>query len=466
MSEQAADTTTTVATPTVVTTQRVGVTSTTTEEAPAAAAAAVTAAVATTTVDPTAAADQGDTAATAPVVTRDASLSTSSARAWPRTARNYELRSTVGVGAMASVVHEAVVVDDEGVVDAAFPMPVAMKVYDLQRYPGDLARLQRELAILRGAAHANLVRMYASFVDDNCLYVIMPLYTCGSVKLYLNQLQPGGVVDEKLIATVLRDVLLALVHLHSTLIIHRDVKCSNIFVGECGAALLGEFGSHSASAAAGGAARTFVGTPHWMAPEVAENADTGYNEKCDIWSLGISALEFAYGIAPYAKFSQMKAMIMTLTKAPPTVDTYERPERTTLVSPSFRAFLDACLCKEADDRPSANELLSHAFIADNVGIVFVVTDATVCFVSSQSSMTRISLSTMTALRHQSAHKCVYFNSKQAQDAAYVVSTLVATLPPGYLKSAAVAAAAPAAAATVEATPAVDRVSSSASLYDN
>merc|ERR1719229_1061357 len=102
---------------------------------------------------------------------------------------------------------------------------------------------------------------------------------------------------EEEICVVMRETLRGLMYLHSNKLIHRDIKSGNILLNRKGQCKLADFGISKAFENTINAAKTVIGTPYWMAPEVF--TDGKYNTKADIWSLGITAIEMAVGKPPH-----------------------------------------------------------------------------------------------------------------------------------------------------------------------
>ncbi|KAM0055556.1 putative protein kinase STE-STE20-Fray family [Helianthus debilis subsp. tardiflorus] len=268
---------------------------------------------------------------------------------FPVNAEDYKLYEEVGEGVSASV-YRALCVPLNTI--------VAIKVLDLEKCNNDLDGIRREVQTMSLINHPNLLRSYCSFTTGHNLWVVMPFMAGGSCLHIMKTSFPEG-FEEPVIATVLREVLKALVYLHAHGHIHRDVKAGNILVDNNGSIKLADFGVSACMFDTGDRQRsrnTFVGTPCWMAPEVMQQLH-GYDFKADIWSFGITALELAHGHAPFSKYPPMKVLLMTLQNAPPGLD-YERDKK---FSKSFKDLVAACLVKDPKKRPSSDKLLKHPF---------------------------------------------------------------------------------------------------------
>ncbi|XP_011098468.1 serine/threonine-protein kinase BLUS1 [Sesamum indicum] len=272
-----------------------------------------------------------------------------SEKKYPLTAKDYKLYEEVGEGVSATVYRALCVPLNE---------IVAIKVLDLEKCNNDLDGIRREVQTMILIDHPNVLRAHCSFTTGHNLWVVMPYMAGGSCLHIMKSAFPEG-FEEPVIATLLREVLKALVYLHAHGHIHRDVKAGNILIDSNGAVKLADFGVAACMFDTGDRQRsrnTFVGTPCWMAPEVMQQLH-GYDFKADIWSFGITALELAHGHAPFSKYPPMKVLLMTLQNAPPGLD-YERDKR---FSKSFKDLVAACLVKDPKKRPSSEKLLKHPF---------------------------------------------------------------------------------------------------------
>lgn len=143
--------------------------------------------------------------------------------------------------------------------------------------------------------HKNILAEFISFVDNQSLWIVMPLIEAGSLYDVMKKVRPSnapGIPDEVVIATLLKETLEGLAYLHNNKQMHRDIKAGNILLDFSGNVFLSDYGV-SASLKKGKKQNTLVGTPSWMAPEVC--SQSGHDEKADIWSLGITLIEICEG---------------------------------------------------------------------------------------------------------------------------------------------------------------------------
>lgn len=168
-----------------------------------------------------------------------------------------------------------------------------------------------------------------------------------------------GPCTEQQIAYVCRETLLGLQYLHDRGKMHRDIKGANILLTDNGDVKLADFGVSAQITATINKRKSFIGTPYWMAPEVAAvERKGGYNHLCDIWAVGITSIELAELQPPMFDLHPMRALFLMSKSGfkPPTLKEKE------LWSPIFHSFVKVALTKNPKKRPNAERLLQHPFV--------------------------------------------------------------------------------------------------------
>lgn len=297
--------------------------------------------------------------------------------------------------------------------------PCAIKVSS--SHP-DVEQLFKEIRLLALCKHPNVLRILATFTlppDYQRIALVTPLISGGSLAGILdwrsrlattpksNHTFKFGIghkrkeeedghtgLEEEEIKAIAKQVLEGLKYLHERGYIHRDLKAGNLLVDDDGTILLADLGvggdmnlppspiskksrrtgveeirfeptmvnrlgpgkaaSMMPTEEDWGRRKSFVGTPNWMAPEVI--LGRRYDSKADIWSLGITILELAYGTVPGSKIKSKDILTRIITEPPPTLDRMGKFSR------HMREFVDTCLVREPDGRPTSAQLLEHCWL--------------------------------------------------------------------------------------------------------
>ncbi|XP_013873021.1 mitogen-activated protein kinase kinase kinase kinase 3 isoform X4 [Austrofundulus limnaeus] len=232
----------------------------------------------------------------------------------------------------------------------------AIKVIKLE--PGeDFAVVQQEILMMKDCKHSNIVAYFGSYLRRDKLWISMEYCGGGSLQdIY----HVTGPLSESQIAYMSRETLQGLYYLHSKGKMHRDIKGANILLTDNGYIKLADFGVSAQITATLAKRKSFIGTPYWMAPEVAAvERKGGYNQLCDIWAVGITAIELAELQPPMFDLHPMRALFL-MTKS-----NFQPPKLKDKIkwTNNFHHFVKLALTKNPKKRPTAEKLLQHPFVS-------------------------------------------------------------------------------------------------------
>ncbi|KAJ3424911.1 sterile20-like kinase isoform b-related [Anaeramoeba flamelloides] len=217
----------------------------------------------------------------------------------------------------------------------------------------DIQELIAEIEIMKQLDHENIVKYYGTYFHNDCLWIIMECCDGGSCIDLYEKLREG--LNEEYAAAIIYGSLAGLVYFHGQKKIHRDIKGGNILLTKEGKVKLADFGVSAQLTPLIEKRNTKIGTPYWMAPEVIEQTN-GYDEKCDIWSLAITAIELCEAQVPRMDMHPMRVIFMIPKSDPPTLT------NPNMFSKELNDFLTKSLQKDPKKRPSAKELLKHPWM--------------------------------------------------------------------------------------------------------
>jgi len=220
-----------------------------------------------------------------------------------------------------------------------------------------LTEIEKEINVLKQCRHPNIVAYYGTKIQNDQIWIIMDYCGVGSVKDIIKISQ--DTLTEKQAQYVLKGTIKGLLCLHTNNILHLDIKSANILMTDDADVKLADFGVSTQLSHPYLTATQYVGSPLFMAPEVVMKDK--YNNRADIWSLGITAIEMVEGDPPNTDIDCIEKLPLLAERDPPTL------KKKKMWSNPFPEFLAALLVKDQNARPSALELQAHPFLLATVG---------------------------------------------------------------------------------------------------
>ncbi|XP_074132586.1 serine/threonine-protein kinase Nek1 isoform X14 [Sminthopsis crassicaudata] len=214
---------------------------------------------------------------------------------------------------------------------------------------------RKEVEVLANMKHPNIVLYRESFEENGSLYIVMDYCEGGDLYKRINA-QKGVLFPEDQIMDWFVQICLALKHVHDRKILHRDIKSQNIFLTKDGTVQLGDFGIARVLNSTLELARTCIGTPYYLSPEICENKP--YNNKSDIWALGCVLYEMCTLKHAFEAGNMKNLVLKIISGSFPPVSLHYSYDLRSLLSHLFK--------RNPKDRPSVNSILERSFIAKRI----------------------------------------------------------------------------------------------------
>ncbi|XP_018090639.1 serine/threonine-protein kinase WNK4 isoform X2 [Xenopus laevis] len=222
-------------------------------------------------------------------------------------------------------------------------------------------RFSEEVEMLKGLQHPNIVRFYDSWKTtvkgQICIVLVTELMTSGTLKTYLKRFKE---MKLKVLQRWSRQILKGLHFLHTRCppIIHRDLKCDNIFItGPTGFVKIGDLGLATLKSAS--FAKSVIGTPEFMAPEMYEEK---YDEAVDVYAFGMCMLEMATSEYPYSECQNAAQIYRKVTSGMKPDSFYK------VKVPELKEIIEGCIRMNKNERYTIQDLLEHSFFQEDTGV--------------------------------------------------------------------------------------------------
>jgi serine/threonine protein kinase len=218
--------------------------------------------------------------------------------------------------------------------------------------PKERSEAVKEAMLLKRMDHPNIVRFQEVFMTrKGRLCIVMDYADGGDVHIIVKK-REGNLLPEAQIIEWFVQTCFALKHVHDRKVLHRDLKTQNIFLMATGQIKLGDFGIAKVLDATKDYAKTMVGTPYYLSPEIIE--DRPYDFKSDVWSCGVVLYEMATLKHPFDADSLVILASKILKDQYPPLDA--------MYSAELRELVRSMLCKDAKQRPVIREILRNRFL--------------------------------------------------------------------------------------------------------
>ena len=209
----------------------------------------------------------------------------------------------------------------------------------------------KEAQVLRSLKHPNIVRYVDSFAENEKFHIVMEFVDGGDLaQLIQRQKRTRKYLSESRVAHVFWQICRGVNHCHENRILHRDIKSGNIFLMKDGGVKVGDFGIARVLDSTTALARTKIGTPYYLSPEICQ--EKPYNQKSDVWALGCLLYEMLALEVPFKAKDIMNLMRMIMFRHP-------QPIRGGNYSSSMRNLVKSLLAKDPKRRPSVRQVMSH-----------------------------------------------------------------------------------------------------------